>query len=107
MKYATELTIASGASESDALEFNDLRHAREIVFYPPSSLSGTVTVEVTDKRSPSASDWNTLQSGGSDVTLTADKATVVTETGFLGLRLATTVAPGSDEVYGVVINEES
>lgn len=104
--FSRELTIHAGQTESGVLPFNALRFSDSITFYPPASLAGTVTVEVTHKRGEVKDiDWRTLESDGADVNLSADKALTLVELNFAQLRIKTSVAPGADEVYGIVIQD--
>ncbi len=73
----TTLTILNGATESDVLDLTE-RSARpkaDIFFFAPATLPETVTVQVAPD--PGGT-FIPLQSGGSNYTLPAAKATYIT-----------------------------
>lgn len=90
------LTIDSGTQTSDAITgFGD---AEALILYAPSALTGTVTVQVSPTTTGTFVD---LESSGSDVTLTAGNATVITEIPFGALRLSSSIAEGADRNISV------
>lgn len=98
------LTIAIGDTESNVLD-DPKSLFDNMLFFAPAAIGGVTTVEVSPKRAANtlAADWKTLQSGGSDVALTAGKATPVTLSNAAALRVVTdTTVAGADEVYEVI-----
>lgn len=83
------MTIANGTSTSDiTIDFTKVfRRVRSIVIYAPATLPETVTVEVAENDSGT---FKPLQSNGTDVTLTAGKATPITNIGFGSMKLVST-----------------
>lgn len=105
MALGPTLTIASGATDSNAIPEKVLEMLEGLTIYGPASQSGTVTVQVSALRpEDNTPSYVTLQSNGADVTVAATKALVLTELGGFGaLRLHTTSAPGTNEVYRTTI----
>lgn len=103
------LKIASGATASNILDGSLLGWLKSLMIYPPAALSGVVTAEASPKSAADsvAADFRTYRDDGADATLTADKTKILGNPGNIGsLRLVTTIAPGADELYGVVGDEE-
>lgn len=98
----TSLTIPSGQTVSNGL-VGTAKFLRNIALYAPSSLAGAITVEVSDTQGGT---FRTLQSGGTDVAIAAGKCVVLIEVPFIDMRLKTTSAPGADEDFAVVGQEE-
>lgn len=97
------LTIAVGADESNWLD-DPKKAYKNMMLYAPASIGGVTTVMVSPKRAEESvlADFVALQSGGSDVVLTAAKATPITLAGAAALLLQTdTTVAGADEVYEV------
>ena len=98
-----QLIIEDGASASNVLD-NPKATFRDMTIFPPSSLGGITTVEVSPRREAEsvAADWITLTSGGSAVTLTASEALPLTVSGWGALRIATDTPPsGATEVFEI------
>src|SRR3990167_3144059 len=90
------LTIDSTTQTSNVITgFGD---AEALVLYAPAALTGTVTVQVSPATDGAFVD---LESSGSDVTLTAGNATVITEIPFSALRLSASIAEGADRNISV------
>lgn len=86
VQSASDLTIASSGSTSNAI--SDIASAISIVIYGPASLDQTINVEVAQDATSGAT-FYPLLSAGSNVTITAAKATVITAGGFKQLRVKT------------------
>lgn len=102
------LTIAQAATASNIIGVPWFNELTSLAIHGPASLAGAVTVEVADTHPDSAvdADFRTLQSGGSDVVITAGDTTVLTELAFRSLRLKESVAPGAGgEVFDVTGQE--
>lgn len=99
------LVIANGGTESDALDYQDLRHVESLTIFGPSALTGVATVEVAPTRTPVAADWVALQSGGADVTITADKATTIHPGVAQALRIVSSAAEGAERSFPVIGHE--
>ena len=91
------LTIPNGLSTSNALK--DFDDAFGIAIYSPATLSGTVSVQV--EPTSSGTSFVTLQSGGSDVTLPAGKATILNPVPWKQMRLVSGAAEGADRSFAV------
>ena len=94
-----DLVIATGATDSPAIGIGDLHDAEAIGFQAPSTVDGTVTLEV--EMSPTGTNFSTLRTGGSDITLTASKADVITEVTFARIRVHQSVAAAATRTYKV------
>jgi hypothetical protein len=108
MSRIATLTIPAGQTVSNAIGGRLFRFLRSITIKPPATLSGTVKIEVSDKLPESAvtADYADLQSAGADVNITGDNAVTISELSYGAMRLSTTVAPGSDEVYEVIAHDD-
>ena len=98
----TDLTIANGGTTSNALTANDLKFIRSVTIQGPSALTGTVTVQV----SLDGTNFVALQSAGSDVTVTAAKALILSPLPVRGLRVVSGSAEGAERVFEVVGQRE-
>ena len=78
------LTIASGATGASTAITKYLDDAKTVSVYAPSALTGTITVQI----SFDGTTYGDLTSGGSDVTIAAGNVLVITDPGFLGLRVS-------------------
>lgn len=101
------ITIATGASESDAFDGHLLRWASAIFIHPPAALSGIVTVQVAPRRprTVQAADWRALESEGTPIEVTGGQTLPLLASGFGSLRVSTDTPPGADEVYEITIEE--
>lgn len=101
------LKIPSGQTKSNIIGSRSIGFVEGLCIYPPTSLSGTVTVRVahTPPSVAQDADFRDLESGGSVVTLTAGQALTLSEVSFMSMRLETSLAPGSDEDYPVTGQE--
>ena len=82
-KMGNLVIASSGTTTPERTAKADYGDAENIVIFAPATLTGTVTVEVSDV--PGGT-FVPLQSGGADVTLPAGKATTITEVGFPAMR---------------------
>ena len=77
------IIIVSASSNGNSIsQFDD---ATALTIYSPSALTGTITVET--EPSSTGTSFVTLQSGGTDVTIPAGKATVLNKVGWRQMRL--------------------
>jgi len=92
------LTIANAGTITDILNLWGLRSHRitNILIISPAALTGTVTVEVAELDSDT---FVALQSGGSDVTLPAGKATQITGLTAGVLRLVSGSSEGAERTF--------
>lgn len=91
------MTIPSGGSTSNAIvDFDD---AWGLAIYSPAALTNTCTVEV--EPSSSGTNFVVLQSGGTDVTLPAGKATIFSPSPWKQMRVTSGGAEGADRVFAV------
>lgn len=95
------LTIASGATASNAVSRVTMDGMESLGIYAPTTLLESVKVQVAPTESPVAGDWKALKSGGADVTLPADSCTVLSERPFGALRLLAAAAVAADRVFQV------
>ena len=93
------LVIANGAAPSTSLGGRLLRTIRSLTIHGPSALTNTVTLQSLDAVGGSA--WTPVQSGGSDVTITAAKALVITEVPFGTIRVNSGGNEGAERVFPV------
>lgn len=102
-----DLTISNGNTESNVLDEDALSGAETLAIYAPDTLdAATFTVQVAPVPEPAAADWTDLQIDGADVTLTADKATIIFTVPFRALRISSSVAVAADRVFAVVTREQ-
>ncbi len=90
------LTIGSGQTESDVMDFTKWRGAvHGIAIAPPGTLTGDVKVQVSEDNST----WLDKQSGGADITVPADGHVSVRVMDFKYLRLVSSSAEGADREF--------
>jgi hypothetical protein len=78
--------IVSGTTDSNELDVSVVKTARGLAIYGPADApSGTLTIQW--EPTATGTDWRTLQSGGSDVTISTDKVAVVDFIGFRRMRI--------------------
>lgn len=94
------LQIADGGTVSSRL---NTRKYRNLILYAPASLSGVTTVKVSPKSAEesAATDYIALESGGSDVVLTAAKATPVVMAGAASILVESGTGPtgATEDIY--------
>lgn len=96
------LTIPSGTTPSDSLDFRGWRSAAAyLTIFGPDTLPEVVKVQV----SIDGSTWTDLQSSGADITVPAASSVVIKSMGYQYLRLASTTNVGADRTFS--INAES
>lgn len=78
------MVVVSGSSYSNAIKVFD--DATALTIYSPAALTGVITIET--EPTETGSNFVTLQSGGTDVTLAAGKSTVINKVGWRQMRLA-------------------
>ena len=101
MKFSsrlTDLVIASSGTTSNALDNSEIRFMDEFVIFGPAALTGTVTVQI----SYDGTNYVTLQSAGSDVTIAATKGTVIKAGGFVKLRVISGSAEGATRTFPII-----
>ena|SRR5688572_28980624 len=91
------LVIGSGGSTSNHLGFFD--DALALWIYAPASLDGTCTLEV--EPSSTGTSFVIQQSGGSDVTIPAGKATPLSPIGFRQMRITSAAAESAARTFRV------
>ena len=102
----TTLTILSGATESETLDFGGpMRGPVGIHIVAPATLPETVN-PMTAKAGAGAV-FGILQSGGTDITLAAGKATQITFLTGRQLKLKATGATAADRVFEISANRFS
>lgn len=102
-----DLIIPSGSSVSNELSEDEFEHTDSISIAGPAALDGTIVVEVANVPNPAAGDWKTLQSGGSDVTITVDDLVVINDTPFRRLRLSSSVSETAERTFPTAGQEAS
>lgn len=92
------MTTTSGGTTSNVIrQFDD---AWALTIYCPTTLTSTsvtIDVEPTD----TGTSFATLQSGGSDVVMTAGKATVISPVPFMQMRVVCGAAEGGQRDFRV------
>lgn len=91
------ITIAINTSTGNAIGFFDDALGLEI--YAPASLDGTCTLEV--EPSSTGTSFVTQQSGGSDVTIPAGKATTISPVAFRQMRIVSAASESAARVFRV------
>ncbi len=97
--FLGNMVIANGGTASSSLGGRILRTIKSITIHGPAALTGTVTLQSLDAVGGSA--WTPVQSGGTDVTITAAKALVLTEVPFGTIRLLSGSAEGAARTFPV------
>lgn len=91
------MTVVSGSSYSNIISIFD--DATALTIYSPATLTGAVTIET--EPTSTGTNFVTLQSGGTDVTLPAGKATVLNKVGWRQMRLASAASEASARAFFV------
>jgi len=91
------MTIVNGSSYSNVISLFD--DATALTIFSPASLTGVVTIET--EPTSTGSNFVTLQSGGTDVTLPAGKSTVINKVGWHQMRLASASAEAAARAFPV------
>lgn len=99
------LTIASGQTDSAALSTlftagqlkTILGSASRLAITPPAAVTNTISIEVVAVEG--GSDWTTLQTNGTDVSVTADKTNFIPFGGIRDLRIHSSGAEGADRDF--------
>lgn len=91
---AVSVTIPSGQTRSAPI---NLPNCAGMVVLAPTTITGVITVEIEPV--PGGSTFSTLSSGGSDITIPAGRAVVLTIVGFRQLRLASSAAEAADRTF--------
>lgn len=96
----TTATIASAGTTSEeiSLQDNAARRSCDLTIFGPPALTGTVTVQVAEE--PGGT-FVALQSGGSDVTLPAVKATVINGLTAGAIRFVSSGAEAAERVFNI------
>jgi hypothetical protein len=89
--------VVSGSSYSNAIRLFD--DATALTIYSPATLTGVITVET--EPTDTGTSFVTLQSGGTDVTLPAGKATVLNKVGWRQMRLASAATEAGARTFSV------
>lgn len=98
----TVVTILSGTQNSP--EIRTPEHFDMMGIAAPAALPETVTVEIAER---SEGTFNTLQSGGVDITIAAGKAIVLTQMPYSVFRLHAGVAVAADRTFRVVMKKRN
>lgn len=94
----TALTMTAATTTTNAVDVGE--SCESIGIHSPATVTGTVTVQV--EPSASGTTWRNLQSSGSDITITASECVVISPCPFRRIRLSTSSAPASDEVFTLI-----
>lgn len=100
---APTLTIANGQTASGSIGQATIKAARGIAIFAPSTLPETVYVTVSND---GGSTYQTLQSGGNDVTIGAGKALIIDSVAFNDLRLLAGGAVAASRAFTTHVIEE-
>lgn len=95
-----DLVISNGGTTSGAL-ISALQDADWITIYAPSTLTGTVTVQVSDVDSNQTWYDLTVVDGTADITIPAGNAVAIRYTGYKSLRLSSSAAEGAERTFAV------
>ena len=89
------MTITGGGTTSNAVGLID--DSWGLTIYSPATITNTITVEV--EPTSTGTNFVTLQSGGTDVTIPAGKATVLNPIPFRQIRVKAAGAEGQQDVF--------
>ena len=97
---STTLTIASGATQSEELNLKDnaARRVKTLNIRAPATLPETVTVHLSEA---TGGTYAALQSGGSDITLPANRVTIVPGLAEGAIKLVAGGAVAADRVFTI------
>lgn len=91
--------IANGNTASETVPAENIRHADDLGVHSPDTLTGTVTVEVSE---PGEADWDPYQADeGSAITLTAGEMIIFKAPGDMDLRLNSGSAEAAERQFRV------
>ena len=91
------IIIVNASSNGNAIsQFDD---ATALTIYSPAALTGVITVET--EPTTTGTNFVTLQSGGTDVTIPAGKATVINKVGWRQMRLVSAASEGGTRTFPV------
>lgn len=99
------INIYNGQTESDVMDFTrpPLNWVAAFALKSPATLPETVKLYGCET---AAGTYVVVQSGGSDITLPADKATVIDTVAFPFMRLIAGAAVGADRVFKMTGRED-
>jgi hypothetical protein len=101
-----DLVIPAGGTRSNVLTGGLLAGLESLAIFAPDVLdAATFTVQVAHVANPAAGDWADLQSGGTDVTLTADNVVVIPSLPFEALSILSSAAVAAERRFRVVGRE--
>lgn len=103
--FLGNMVIASGAQNSSSIGGRILRTVRSLELHMPSAFTGTVKLASADDVAESS--FTTMQSGGSDITLTAAKTLTLTEVPMHAIRAESDGAEGAARTIGVFGEEKA
>ena len=96
------LKILTNAQASDAIDL-DRKYIRSLVIGAPSSVTGTINVQVSLDRQDS---WIYLQSGSTDIDIPASRCVVIDCVGYDAVRVYSDSAEAADRFFTVKAVEE-
>ena len=105
--YEDTATIANGQQNSSAVAVPSTRQSQRFVaIYGPPTLTGTCVVAVS---SDNGATFKTLQSGGSDIAVAADKCVVIDVplALFDEIRIESDGAEGGERTFSFIFAEET
>lgn len=91
------LLFSTSSTVSNAV--GTLDDATGLTIYAPATITGTITVQV--EPTSTGTSFVALQSGGSDITLPASKATVISPIAFRQIRLITGTTEASARTFTI------
>ena len=94
------LVIPINTKPSNSVEVGT---ANDICIFSPSSLTGTITVQVSQDNTT----WVDLKSGGSSVTVGASAGVVITNCAFKWLRVNSGSDEGTARTFGASMQERA
>lgn len=97
MARETTLTISNGDTESSELDLKGTAKRQWVMkISGPSALTGTITIQTAEK---TGGTYNTLQSGGSDINVSAGKQVIIDPLIAGALKLVSSGAEGDDRTF--------
>jgi len=98
--------ITNGTTTGSQVEgFDD---AESVSIWAPSALTGAITLQASpdvpeDAGGPTAANatWGTMQSGGADITIAANKMLTLTDITFRRLRMISGSSEGADRTFKI------
>ena len=103
--FLGNMVIANGESASTVIGTRQLRTIKSLAIHGPAAVTGTITLQSADDLALGS--YTPVQSGGSDITVTAAKVLVVTDVPMSTIRLLSGSSEGAARTFPVFGEEKA